>query len=657
MGLLLCAACSGGGSTGPAAVASVQLNAPTNTIAVGQTTTITAIALDASGTATTGGTVTWQTSSAAIATVTAGLVTGVTAGSAAITATIGTKSSQTNITVTPPISTSCSGVTPLSLSVGAVHTLTGAERSTLCISGGAAGSEYVLVPFKADTVSAPVSVLMTGSGTLATSGAPTAAAAASLLPAPANARLLSSVTHGAFGDAFEHRMRVIERNQLTPLVTAGQRSTLLRSMQRASANRSAIFNLPSTPALGTFFKLNANGNDACTNRQNHTARIAAVSNAAIIAVDSLAPAGGFTDAEYAGFAATFDTLIFPLDTAAYGAPADLDNNGRVLIFFTQAVNQLTPPGSGGYIGGFFFARDLFPDSTQNSLLEACPASNQGEMFYVPVVDAASRYNGFFSQKDSLRIEIIGTLAHEFQHLINASRRLYVTQTPNWDEDVWLNEGMSHIAEEILYFHEAGFAPKLNLGLSTVAGNQAALDAINNYQVQNLARLEEYLKAPGLNSPYAENDSLPTRGSTYELLRYSMDESAQPNNVYLHALINTQNTGIVNYNTVFAGTFPNIFTAVQQQVLANFFGGAGIAVDPKYAFPSWNYRDVIGNGLNKKVNPLAMQSLAGSATFGLTGGGVGYGRFRVATGGTGSIVISAAGGAVPANVVMLLIRTQ
>ena len=119
------------------------------------------------------------------------------------------------------------------------------------------------------------------------------------------------------------------------------------------------------------------------------------------------------------------------------------------------------------------------------------------MFYVPVVDAASRYNGFFSQKDSLRIEIIGTLAHEFQHLINASRRLYVTQTPNWDEDVWLNEGMSHIAEEILYFHEAGFAPKLNLGLSTVAGNQAALDAINNYQVQNLARLEEYLKAPGL----------------------------------------------------------------------------------------------------------------------------------------------------------------
>ena len=659
IGLLLCAACSGGksGATAPVTVASVQLNAPTNTIAVGQNTTLTAVALDASGNSIAGETVTWQTSSAAIATVTGGLVTGFGAGSATITATIGTKSSQTTITVTPPISTSCSGVTPLSLSVGAVHTLTGAERSTLCISGGAAGSEYVLVPFKADTVSATVSVSMTGAGTTAAVGAPTAAVAANFISAPPNVRLLSSVTHGAFGAACEHRLRTVERTQLTPVVTAGPRGTLLRGMQRASANRSAILNLPATPTLGTYFQLNTNSNDACTNRQNHTARIAAVSKAAIIAVDSLAPAGGFTDVEYASFAATFDTLIFPLDTAAYGAPADLDNNGRVLIFFTQAVNQLTPPGSGGYIGGFFFARDLFPDSTQNSLLEACPASNQGEMFYVPVVDASSLYNGFFVDKTALRIELIGTLAHEFQHLINASRRLYVTQTPNWDEDVWLNEGMSHIAEEILYFHEAGFAPKQNLVLSTVAGNQAALDAINNYQVQNLLRLEEYLKAPGLNSPYAENDSLPTRGSTYELLRYSMDESAQPNSVYLHALINTQNTGIVNYNTVFAGAFPNIFTAVQQQVLANFFGGSGIAVDPKYAFPSWNYRDVIGNGLNNKVNPLAMQSLAGSATFSLTGGGVGYGRFSVASGGTGSIVISAGGGAVPANVVMLLIRTQ
>ena len=41
----------------------------------------------------------------------------------------------------------------------------------------------------------------------------------------------------------------------------------------------------------------------------------------------------------------------------------------------------------------------------------------------------------------------GTLAHEYQHLINAGRRLYVNNA-NAFEDMWLNEGLSHIAEEL-----------------------------------------------------------------------------------------------------------------------------------------------------------------------------------------------------------------
>ncbi len=661
---LLAAACGGSDktstSTGPAAVASVQLNAPVTTVAVGATITLTANALDASGNIIAGQTATWQSSSNAIATVTAGVVSGVGPGTATITATIGTKSSQTLITVTSAISSSCSGVTPLSLAVGAVHTLTAAERSTLCVGGGTAGSEYVLIPFKSDTVSAAVSVAMTATGTIAATGAPTAAVSANRIPSNApSTRLLSTVTHGAFGAAFESHLRTIERTQLSSLAAATPRATLLRSMQRIPSSRSAILGLAPTPVVGTYVPLNTNSNDACINRQNHAARIAAVTKGTIIAVDSLAPAGGFTDADYASFAATFDTLIFSLDTTAYGAPADLDANGRILIFFTQTVNQLTPPGADGYIGGFFFSRDLFPDTAQSSLLTACAGSNDGEMFYVPVVDANQLYNGFFTDKAALQLELIGTLAHEFQHLINASRRLYVVQTDNWDEDVWLNEGMSHIAEELLYFHESGFTPKQNLTLAKVTASQTLLDAINNYQVQNLGRLQTYLAAPGINSPYAQNDSLPTRGATYELLRYSLDESANSNSSYLHALINTQNTGIVNFNTVFAATFPSIFTAVQQQVIANFFNGSGIAIDPKYSFPSWNYRDVIGNGLENNVNPLATSMLTGTTptTFALTGGGSGYARFRVTANGTASITSASGASTVPANVLMLLIRTQ
>ena len=658
--LLLCAGCGGGDavttppSPAPGALASVQINASTNTIAVGQTTTVTAAGLDASGATVAGTTTTWQTSDATIATVASGLVTGVAAGSAVITATIGTKSAQTTIVVVPAVSTSCSGVPPLALTVGAVHVLTASERATLCVGGGAAGSEYVLVPFKADTVSARVQVSLTALGTVATTGAPFAQVIAGNANSSFGARFTAAASRGGeFGAAFEHTLRETERRVLTPLIPARARSSVLRSMQRPAGSRSAIVNLPTTPTVGTYFHLNANGTDACTNAQTHSARVAAVSNSAIIAVDSQAPANGFSDADYVSFAATFDTLIFALDTTAFGAPGDIDGNGRVLIFFTQAVNQLTPPGANGFIGGFFFSRDLFTAAD-------CGTSNVGEMFYVPVVDTASLYNGFFKSKSALQTQLYGTLAHEFQHLINASRRLAQTPPANFEE-VWLNEGMSHIAEELLYFRESGFTPKSALTLSMVRSSQAQVDAINNYQIQNLLRLDDYLKAPSINSPYAPNDSLATRGATYQLLRYSLDESPGTNSSYLHALINTPSTGIVNFSTVFGGTFANIFTAVQQQVLANFFDGSGIAVDPKYSFPSWNYRDVIGNGLLKPAaNPLQMLTLAGvsaSTTVALTGGGSAYARFGIAANGTAAITSASSGNAVPAAVVMLVVRTQ
>ncbi len=660
--LLLGAACGGGDvaapplTTGPSSLVSVQINASTNTIAVGQTATVTAAGLDGSGATIAGTTATWQSSAPSIATVgsTTGVVTGVATGSAVITATIGAKSAQTTITVVPAVSTSCSGVAPLALAIGAVHTLTAGERATLCVGGGTAGSEYVLVPFKSDTVSARVQVSMQGVGTIATTGTPTPDVLTSATRSFTAPPLVPSAIQGEFGAAFESRLRNTERSVLNPLAAGNSRGALLQSMQRISTSRSAIVGLASTPTLGTIFHLNANGTDACVNAQTHTARIAAVSNNAIIAVDTLAPAGGFTDTDYASFAATFDTLIFALDTSAYGAPADLDGNGRVLIFFTQAVNQLTPPGSNGFIGGFFFSRDLFPTSS-------CAGSNVGEMFYLPVVDPTSVYNGFFKDKSALQIQLYGTLAHEFQHLINASRRMYVNFATSPNEEVWLNEGMSHIAEELLYFHESGLTPKSNITLATIRSSQAQVDAVNNYQVQNLLRLEQYLKAPGTSSPYAQNDSLSTRGATYQLLRYSMDESAGANSSYLHALINSQNAGIVNFNAVFSGTFPDIFTAVQQQVLANFFNGSGIAIDPKYSFPSWNYRDVIGNGLlSPAANPLTMTQLAGataSTSFTLVGGGAGYARFGVTANGTAAITSASGASAVPADVIMLLVRTH
>ena len=44
----------------------------------------------------------------------------------------------------------------------------------------------------------------------------------------------------------------------------------------------------------------------------------------------------------------------------------IDENQRVIIFYTRAVNELTPSGADSYVGGFFYNRDLFPTSGTNA---------------------------------------------------------------------------------------------------------------------------------------------------------------------------------------------------------------------------------------------------------------------------------------------------
>jgi uncharacterized protein YjdB len=135
--------CGGSGdSTGPpppVPVASVALTPPTNTLTVGQTVQLAAATKDASGNVLTGHSISWSSSSTAIATVsTAGLVTAVSAGPATIFASSDGKTGSATVTVnavpvnlvtvTPPTSTILVGqtlqLTAVTTDAGG-HTLTG----------------------------------------------------------------------------------------------------------------------------------------------------------------------------------------------------------------------------------------------------------------------------------------------------------------------------------------------------------------------------------------------------------------------------------------------------------------------------------------------------------------------------------------------------
>jgi hypothetical protein len=639
--LTLCCACSGGGTgpgdvTGP--VASIAVDAATTTsVFIGSTISLVASAHNSSGATIGGQTFTWSSSNPLVATVSsAGVVTGVAAGVASISASIGSIVGQNTVAVSASAAQlSCANVTPLALNVGDVHQFTGLERSSLCINGGA-GSEYALVAFNSslDTGTTVQTVSLLATSTVPVVNGPTPQLIGG--GPRVSARLVPRNID------FEMRMREMERRELNPRFAAA-RAWYAGRLRPLSVPRgiSAITNLLPTPVVGSAISLNGNANSACDTPQPHGATIVAVSTRAIIAVDTLVPPNGFTSADYQNFAAAFDTLIYPLDTLNFGVPTDIDGNGRVLLFFSQLVNQLSPPGQGSYVGGFFFSRDLFPLAS-TSTLAACAGSNVGEMFYLPVVDPTQQYNGYFKDKKIVTSQVLTTVVHEFQHLINAGRHLYVNMAATRLEESWLDESQAMLAQELLYYRVSGFAPKQKLTWAAISSganaNGAQLDIVNAYLVQGLWLVDSYLQVPESSTPYNNSENVATLGAAWQFMRYLLDNTTGPQYTFSRAIDNGVVTGFANLSNVFSTSLPALAGTYQSWAIAQYVDGTGVSSNPAYSNPSWNYRSVLPNALGLASYPLRIRPLTPTVpvSVALRGGAASFIRFRVNAGLTAQV---------------------
>lgn len=625
-------------TVGQTPVATVSVAPLTQTIVVGATVQLTATTRDAANNVLTGRVITWGTSNQTKATVDAnGLVTGVAAGTANITATSEGKSGAAQITVNvaaPP----CNSGIALQLAVGGIHPLTAAEKNFLCLGGGASASEYALIPFNSTNVAASMIPLqVTGTNTAAIQPG----SLMSIQPRATN--LFAPKKKPA--KSFEWSFRERERRDLASVFAsarAGRRAT------STSGNLAPRFltGIPANPVVGSTVQINANinGNTCTTPKQLHDAVVVAVLPHTIVLSDLQSPAGGYTTTEMTDFGQAFDTLGYALAVQNFGAPTDTDGDGRVTILFTPGVNVVPAP-PGAIIGGLFAARDLFP-------IAQCVASNEGEMFYMPVPDPNSTLNGNYKVKADVARGNLGVLVHEFQHLINAGRRLYVNSASGFEE-VWLDEGLAHIAEELLYYRISGNSPRSNIDLALVQSTQAQRDAANNYQLQNFLRLMTYMEAPESNSPFGQTDLLEMRGAIWQLLRYSADKQGGTEQSTWFALVNSTTSGQANFNAVFG----NIITNTRDWAVAQFADDAGLGVTANYTHPSWNYRSLVPP-LNGGTSPLLTRALLASpVSLTLNGGGAAYLRFSVAANAPASIAATSSGQPVPTAVDFILVRTQ
>lgn len=670
--LVLFAGCGGGTDVPPAAaVARIGGDQQQGTINTALTVPLSVRVTNSGGLAQEGVTVSWTVTSGGgsvspptsvsdvngVATTTWTL--GPVPGEQTVTASL-QEGATTTFTAVATSAVACDGT--ISMNVGGVCLASPARAADVQVSGGTAGAEYVAIAYHDGNLTrSAVSVSATAIGAVAATGPPT----------PVTVPLAAATMNGSAAlmlgsdPGFERALRRRERESLRPLVSWGG--------ARSGAAQSVTPVEPRFAIVGDVLSLNANAVQSCTSPDMRQGVVRHISTNAIWVEDTGNPTGGFSTADYVEMATAFDSHIWPTDIAAFGAPTDIDQNGKVIIFFTIRVNQLTPASQPtSFVGGFFFSRDLFPKTNSETVngrtLSPCAGSNFAEMFYMLAPDPQGVHSRPWTVQEVKNVSP-GTIAHELQHLINGSRRLRITPNSTWPEVVWMEEGLSHIAEELVYYKVSGFSPRQNLTRSQILATQALQNALLNYQFANFGRFSTYLRRTHDQSPYGETassggtapgdwDDLETRGAIWSFLRWAADHRGSGDGDVWMRLANNTTVGVDNLRNVFGADIGGRF---REWAAANYMDDAqGLPqADATYRQPSWNFRDVLRTvSSNNDQFPLNTFNIAGQQpTFTLVDGGAAYLRFGVTANASANVRVTVSGGQLPAGASVWFVRTK
>lgn len=132
-----------------------------------------------------------------------------------------------------------------------------------------------------------------------------------------------------------------------------------------------------------------------------------------------------TTAQAKAIAKEYDIAIYDKICKNFGAPLDVDGNGKMILLLLDIQDGYT--GSGGFVAGYFHNTHML-DTTSD------PNSNEADMLFLDTNPQIITSSSFYS-----------TIAHELQHLVNYSNTVAVTGT---SQDLWINEGLSSGAEYV-----------------------------------------------------------------------------------------------------------------------------------------------------------------------------------------------------------------
>lgn len=405
--------------------------------------------------------------------------------------------------------------------------------------------EYLVVPQLAGRSTGRTSSFrVAGAGVVAAGAAATAAAA------------------GTPADAFHAMLRTRERHW----------AELPRSAPRAEGVLpSAVVTTPPAEGSSRTFWVCGSLTD-CEPFQQVTAVARYVGEHAAIYVDQQAPANGLTATQIDDLGTLFDDRLYEVTSRAFGSESDIDDNGVSIILMTNAVNRLTPSSEcdEGFIAGFFFGLDL---------LRGQANSNEGEVFYSIVADPEGSISCTHSVDRITRLVPV-TFTHEFQHMISFHQHVLVRGAAS-PEILWLNEGLSHLAEELA-------------GRSFLPQDQTRF---SQFVVNNLLNGFRYFKNPTghfLLAPDTAIGTLEERGAAWNFLRWVVDQFGPE---VTRRLVETSLTGGANVENVTGEPFSRL---VADWALAMWADDLpGFTAPPRLTFTSWDFRTTY-DGLHRDL---------------------------------------------------------
>ena len=463
-----------------------------------------------------------------------------------------------------------------------VASLTGrviAEADLPCLSIPADGGTYLVVPQFATATAAVNPVNFTLSAGVPGSSASRIMSASRQAP-PFNAGASPDLSR--MQRQLERVLRRREREVAAAARSQGQAVGPLASTVHADAVPPALGSSTSFHVLSSF-----------TNSTQYTTDTAVLKYSGthlLIYVSKNAPSGGFSDGQIAAFGNTFDLDLYTIDVATFGQPSDIDGNSRVIVLLSPIINKLTKASDCstlGYIAGFFNAVDLLPAQYPGK-------SNGAEIFYSLVPDP----NATLSCTHTLAaVEQLtpSTFIHEFQHMISFGQHA-ILRNGN-EEDPWLNEGLSHIAEELgSRYYENRFPPptgRTDPDQAFPDSSQGFIsgDLYNSYHyLLNTASTDSSDKASVSN--WGDGDgTLVQRGAAWLFLRWLGDQ--QDSTVY-GRLDQTDKTGIPNVEAASGEPFPTLFGEFSLALYTDSLPGIPrSSIPPELRFTSRNLRALYG----------------------------------------------------------------